>query len=159
MKSQFLWNTYLSFMTKTWSLKIFVYVYNCKNMVIYSVEFTLFLAVDCGPLLAPMNGSFSGNSTVFPNSVLFNCDPGFILNGSTIRTCQPDRTWSGFPTICSGMFDAPTAMLFSLTNFLFIWSKLCAEVRKGLDSPWAFSRASYRNIISYFKSIEHIKNK
>ena len=73
-----------------------------KNMITYSVEFTLFLAIDCGPLSAPINGSFSGISTVFPNSVLFNCDPGFILNGSTVRLCQPNGTWSGFLTVCSG---------------------------------------------------------
>ena len=78
--------------------KIFVF----ENMVIYSAEFTFFLAVDCGPLSGPMSGSFSGNSTVFPNSVLLNCDPGFYLNGSTKRTCQPNGTWSGFLTVCSG---------------------------------------------------------
>ena len=53
-----------------------------------------------------MNGSSSGEATVFPNNVLFKCDPGFILSGSTIRTCQPNGTWSGFPTVCSGMSHA-----------------------------------------------------
>lgn len=49
-----------------------------------------------------MNGSSSGDSTLFPNSVLFNCDTGFFLSGSTVRTCQPNATWSGSPTTCSG---------------------------------------------------------
>jgi len=62
-----------------------------------------FLAVDCGPLSVPVNGSSSGNVTVFPNSVQFKCDPGFILHGSVIRTCQANGTWSGFQTRCSGM--------------------------------------------------------
>lgn len=66
----------------------------------------LFPAVDCGPLSVPVNGSSSGDSTVFPNSLLFNCDPGFILSGSTIRTCQPNGTWSGFSTICGGRSEA-----------------------------------------------------
>ena len=65
-----------------------------------------FLAVDCGPLSVPMNGSSSGNITVFPNSVQFNCDPGFILHGSVMRTCQANGTWSGFRTLCSGMLKS-----------------------------------------------------
>ena len=59
-------------------------------------------AVDCGPLSVPMNGSFSGEYTDFPNSMLFNCDPGFLLKGSPSRMCQPNGTWSGLPVICTG---------------------------------------------------------
>ena len=52
-----------------------------------------------------MNGSSSGVSTVFPDSLLFNCDPGFILNGSSSRTCQANGTWSGLSTVCVGRFE------------------------------------------------------
>lgn len=62
------------------------------------------LAVDCGPLYSPMNGSAFGDSTVFPNSVLFKCDPGFLLTGSSKRTCQPNGTWNGLKTMCVGRF-------------------------------------------------------
>ena len=61
-----------------------------------------FPAVECGPLSVPMNGSSSGDSTVFPNSVVFSCDPGFILNGSKTRTCWGNGTWSGTQALCSG---------------------------------------------------------
>lgn len=74
---------------------------------------TFFLAVDCGPLSVPMNGSSYGDLTVFPNSINFTCDPGFILNGSTIRTCQPDGTWTGRKTICVGKFHAKVCFLLS----------------------------------------------
>ena len=60
-------------------------------------------AVDCGRVDAPRNGSLSGESTVFPNSLQFQCDVGFILQGSTIRTCQATGTWSGWKTSCLGM--------------------------------------------------------
>ncbi|KAL9989269.1 hypothetical protein ACROYT_G003802 [Oculina patagonica] len=76
---------------------------HCKANGTWSGNQTFCEAVDCGPLSAPINGSSSGDSTVFPNSLQFNCDPGFILNGSTIRTCQPNGTWSGFPTVCSAV--------------------------------------------------------
>ena len=60
------------------------------------------LAVDCGPLSIPMNGSIFGNSTVFPNNVQFRCDSGFILNGSAVRTCQSNGIWNGIETVCVG---------------------------------------------------------
>lgn len=71
-----------------------------------SILINVNLAVDCGPLAVPMNGSLSGDSTVFPNSVFFNCDAGFILNESSKRTCQADGTWSGSRTVCVGRFEA-----------------------------------------------------
>lgn len=82
----------------------------------------LFAAVDCGPLSAPMNGSSSGDLTVFPNSVLFNCDAGFIIGGSTKRKCQANGTWSGSQTVCNGRFQATSA---SMTVYL------CVTVRAG----------------------------
>ena len=50
-----------------------------------------------------MNGSISGNLTVYPNIVTFNCDPGFILRGSSVRKCQSNGTWDGYQTACKGM--------------------------------------------------------
>lgn len=77
-------------------------------MILNEITFflTLFLiAVDCGPLLVPVNGSSSGNFTVFPNSVIFKCDPGFNLYGSPTRLCQANGTWSGKAVSCAGRFQ------------------------------------------------------
>jgi len=63
---------------------------------------TVFTAVDCGSLLPPMNGTLSGDLTVFPNSVFFHCDPGFVLQGSSERACQANATWSGSSSVCEG---------------------------------------------------------
>lgn len=60
------------------------------------------LAVDCGRLSAPLNGSLQGAATTFPNTLEFSCDEGFILDGSAIRTCQANATWSGKAAICRG---------------------------------------------------------
>ncbi|EDO36503.1 predicted protein, partial [Nematostella vectensis] len=57
-------------------------------------------AVDCGPLVKPLNGSMMGSLTYYPNHVSFTCDKGFLLRGSEVRACQANRTWSGMNTRC-----------------------------------------------------------
>ena len=82
-----------------------IYIWFTYTSWLFFLFHSSFLAVDCGHLSVPMNGSSSGDSTVFPNSVLFNCDPGFILNGSSTRTCQANGTWSGLSTVCLGRLE------------------------------------------------------
>ena len=74
--------------------------------------------MDCGPLSVPMNGSSSGDSTVFPNSVLFNCDPGFLLNGSSSRRCQANGTWSGLSVTCVGRLKKCVLTAHILISFI-----------------------------------------
>ena len=71
-------------------------------LVIVAIAST-FLAVNCGGLSSPMNGSISGNRTVYPNIVTFSCDLGFILRGSSVRKCQSNGTWGGYKTVCKGI--------------------------------------------------------
>ena len=68
----------------------------------YFIKCFFFAAVDCGPLPVPRNGSLFGEATVFPNSLRFSCHPGFILHGSSIRTCRPTGNWSGTKASCTG---------------------------------------------------------
>ena len=92
----------------TFAINIFRHVvhilYISRAFACLVLMYHMISAVDCGPLSVPMNGSSAGDSTVFPNSVHFNCDSGFILNGSIRRTCQANGTWSGVPTVCNGRF-------------------------------------------------------
>lgn len=62
----------------------------------------LSVAVDCGAIDVPINGSLKGSKTIFPNSVQFACDSGFVLRGSNVRTCQANGTWDGIETHCDG---------------------------------------------------------
>lgn len=64
------------------------------------------LAVECGRLSAPLNGSVQGSATTFPNMLEFSCEKGFILDGSASRKCQANTTWSGKAAICRGKFSA-----------------------------------------------------
>lgn len=74
--------------------------------VVLTVFHGICLAVDCGTLRAPLNGSIQGSVSTFPNVLDFCCDNGFILEGSAVRKCQANATWSGTTTFCKGaLFD------------------------------------------------------
>ena len=77
---------------------------NCFEIVLIIVAIIItFVAVNCGGLSSPLNGSISGNLTVYPNIVTFSCDPGFIQRGSSVRKCQSTGTWDGYETNCEGI--------------------------------------------------------
>ena len=76
------------------------------------------LAVDCGRLSAPLNGSLQGSATTFPNMLEFSCDAGFILGGSAVRKCQANATWSGNAAICRGIISNYDIQLIRLSILL-----------------------------------------
>ena len=58
----------------------------------------MFIA-QCPRLFAPVNGMIScqlGANEIADagETCLFTCDQGAVLNGSSSRTCQSDRSWS-----------------------------------------------------------------
>jgi len=73
---------------------------------LYSESVDFSTAVDCGSLDVPRNGSSFGNKTFFPNSIVFKCDEGFQLLGSSMRTCLSNGQWNGNRTICQGQYLA-----------------------------------------------------
>ena len=55
----------------------------------------------CPTLPAPLNGmkmDSCGNQT--GDACKFDCNTGYILNGSRTRSCTPSNTWSGLITTC-----------------------------------------------------------
>ncbi|KAG8456188.1 hypothetical protein GDO86_002111 [Hymenochirus boettgeri] len=56
--------------------------------------------VSCGWLAPPENGTKTGTTYLAGSVMLFNCNLGFILNGTQRRTCLPNGTWSGDPVHC-----------------------------------------------------------
>ncbi|KAI5629830.1 sushi, von Willebrand factor type A, EGF and pentraxin domain-containing protein 1 isoform X1 [Silurus asotus] len=60
-------------------------------------------AVVCAVLSPPENGFFIQNmcNNQYNSACGVRCLPGFELQGSNIRLCQADGTWSGEPPICT----------------------------------------------------------
>ena len=62
-------------------------------------------AVDCGALVAPLNGAISGDtSTWFGSQASFSCGDGYeVQSGHTMRRCGQDGAWNGQPAICTAV--------------------------------------------------------
>ncbi|OCU02148.1 hypothetical protein XELAEV_18007909mg [Xenopus laevis] len=56
--------------------------------------------VSCGWLAPPENGTKIGTAYLAGSVIQFNCNEGFIMNGTRLRTCLPDGTWSGDAVQC-----------------------------------------------------------
>ena len=87
----------LSGVKQPWFVKVCISSYfPCCNFCLP------FAAVDCGPLIAPTNGTVILTNTTFGSTVTYSCDTGYTLNGGSTRTCQSGRTWSGAAPTCGG---------------------------------------------------------
>ena len=60
------------------------------------------LAINCGKLSEPLNGTMTGSKTTYPNEAGFKCDEGFELQGSITRKCEANGQWSGEDVKCQG---------------------------------------------------------
>ena len=52
------------------------------------------LVVDCNDPGTPFKGSRSLSATTYSSEVTYQCDDGYVLQGSTRRRCQADGSWS-----------------------------------------------------------------
>jgi hypothetical protein len=58
------------------------------------------LALECELLPAPAHGGIAQSTSRPGATARYACLDGYRLVGDPIRTCQPDRTWSGRPAVC-----------------------------------------------------------
>lgn len=79
--------------------------------------FLFLLAIDCGIVKTPQNGSVLGEVTTYPNVLRFYCDEGFTLHGADIITCQASGSWSGTAPICKGNLRIMIITLKCLIQF------------------------------------------
>ena len=67
----------------------------CKNIYLFIA------AKNCGNPGNIVNGTKSGISYYYPDTVTYSCNNGFQkISGDAIRTCQDDGSWSGTAPVC-----------------------------------------------------------
>ncbi|XP_065179178.1 E-selectin-like isoform X3 [Sycon ciliatum] len=59
----------------------------------------------CTPLAKPTNGYSQGTNYSAGGSVVFGCNSGYNLQGSIVRICQIDGSWSGAAASCNRQTD------------------------------------------------------
>ena len=62
------------------------------------------LAKECPPLYAPDHGTVQGTRYTYDEQLYFVCNRGYKLEGSNVRQCQDDKTWSGEEVTCRGLY-------------------------------------------------------
>lgn len=73
-------------------------------MSVYPLLSSAAPVVHCPVLSPPENGFFVQNvcNNHFEAACGIRCEPDYDLQGTSIRLCQADGTWSGTPASCTG---------------------------------------------------------
>jgi len=72
----------------------------CQADATWSGDAPLCEIVDCGILVAPVDGTISVPVTTYGSDATYTCDGGAPLSGDLIRTCQDTGDWSGVEPVC-----------------------------------------------------------
>ena len=102
------------------------------------------IAVDCGDLTPPSNGSVAFTFTTFGNESIANysCDTGYILYGDMNRTCQSNGTWSGSAPTCEGRFLDIMSLYSSLSELIAVD---CGDLTPPSNGSVAFTFTTFGN--------------
>uniref|UniRef100_A0A8K9V7L3 CUB and Sushi multiple domains 2 n=1 Tax=Oncorhynchus mykiss TaxID=8022 RepID=A0A8K9V7L3_ONCMY len=86
----------------------------------FALQFSVSTATSCNDPGLPANGTRSGDSKEPGDRVLFQCDPGYVLQGATKITCTEINSrffWQPDPptctALCGGNLTGPTGLILS----------------------------------------------
>uniref|UniRef100_A0A8C4N059 Sushi, von Willebrand factor type A, EGF and pentraxin domain-containing protein 1 n=1 Tax=Equus asinus asinus TaxID=83772 RepID=A0A8C4N059_EQUAS len=57
-------------------------------------------AISCKKPNPVMNGSIKGSNYTYLSVLYYECNPGYVLNGTERRTCQGNKNWDGDEPVC-----------------------------------------------------------
>ena len=71
------------------------------KMIVLSCPSFPLTALDCGPLLPPLNGDVNTPSTLLGSQATYSCQSsGYILTGDSSRQCSTNGRWTGTQPSC-----------------------------------------------------------
>lgn len=83
------------------NVRVFCNAYHTAFYAVYFMITFVTIAVDCGPLSDPINGHVTTpNGTTLGFQANYNCNEGFFISGSPIRSCEASGAWSGPEPTC-----------------------------------------------------------
>ncbi|KAL4228764.1 hypothetical protein ACF0H5_011806 [Mactra antiquata] len=83
----------------------------CTNTGDWSAQPPICQVTDCGGLQNPENGIVTSEQTTLSQEATYTCDPGYTIQGTSIRICQSNGSWSDSIPTCQpkdcGILEAP----------------------------------------------------
>ena len=60
------------------------------------------IAIDCGCLENPKDGTVELTGTTYNSEAVYSCNTGYRMIGNRMRTCSESGVWSGALPMCTG---------------------------------------------------------